>query len=277
MSARLRVAVAVMAALVVLAGCRVDVSIDVAVQADGSGTITLTAVADQAVVNAAPGLANDLRLNDARNAGWTVTGPEPTDAGGLRVVLTHPFGTVQEATAILTTINGDAGPLHDPALGRVLQDGKVTFSLAGTLRIDGDLAAFADVPLMNSVGGKAPWSDKIAKAERTKVVGVTLRVTLPGAVTSAATRDGDALVWTAPYGGNGEPLASSSVVAGSVVGVSDGPSGFWRFISTTMVVLLVAWLLAAGAFIAYVVQVRRRQARRRDQLMAYRARNLGSS
>lgn len=277
MKRRLGQVAAVAALLLLVAGCRVDVTLDVAVKPDGSGTITLTAVADKAVVDEAQGLANDLRLNDAKNAGWTVAGPDATEEGGLRVVLTHPFRTVQEATAILKTINGDAGPLHDTGIGRTLQDGRATFSLAGTLRIDGDLAAFADVPLMNAAGGKAPWTDKIGNADRTSVVGFTLRVTLPGAVTSAAARDGGALVWTAPYGGPGETLASSSVIAGGGSASADGPSGFWQFISGTLLVVLLAWIVAAGVFIAYVAKVRRSQARRRDQLMAYRARKISSS
>ena len=119
-----RVLVFLLAALV-LSACRIDSTVTLKVQPDGSGVITLAVVADAAVVKAAPGLAADLRLDDAAAAGWTVDGPKPTDGGGLQVTLTHPFTTVQEATALLQSINGSGGPLHPTGAGPVGSDGQL--------------------------------------------------------------------------------------------------------------------------------------------------------
>ena len=55
-----------------LTACKVDTTVDVTVNADGSGVITLTAVADADVVAQAPGLAEDLRFDDAIAAGWVL-------------------------------------------------------------------------------------------------------------------------------------------------------------------------------------------------------------
>ena len=103
-----------------LTACKVDATVDVAVKADGTGVITLTAVADADVVAQAPGLAEDLRFDDAIAAGWVLTPPAATDTGGLQVVLTHEFATVEEATALLQSINGAGGPLHDVVLTRAV-------------------------------------------------------------------------------------------------------------------------------------------------------------
>ncbi len=261
-------------ALVVLPGCRVDTTIDLDVHADGSGVLTLTAVADRAVVDNAPGLANDLRLADAQRAGWVVEGPASTTDGGLRVVLTHPFATVKDATTLLQYINGPNGPLHGLSLTRSVASGRATFQLTGALRIDGDLVAFADTTLVNSLG-KTPWADKLSPAERAGAVSATFTVKLPGAVTSAARRDGDRLTWTVPNGGDALQVASSAVVgAGGAAGGDGGGGGFWRVLSWLFLLLLVGWLALVGAITAQVVRVRRRRAQRRAVLMAHRARNL---
>ena len=76
-------------AVMLLSACRVDTTIDISMHSDGSGEITLTAIADADVVAKAPGLAEDLRFDDAEAAGWTVTGPTATSGGGLQVELTH--------------------------------------------------------------------------------------------------------------------------------------------------------------------------------------------
>ena len=65
-----------------LAGCRVDVTVDLVIGADGTGDLTVTATADAEVVEQAAGLAEDLRLDDAIAAGWTVEGrPRRTTEG----------------------------------------------------------------------------------------------------------------------------------------------------------------------------------------------------
>ena len=58
----------------VLAACRVDVAVDVAMDDDGSGIVTVTATADAEVVQRSPSLATDLRFADIQAAGWLVDG-----------------------------------------------------------------------------------------------------------------------------------------------------------------------------------------------------------
>ena len=135
---------ALVVAALALTACKVDTTVDVTVKADGTGVITLTAVADADVLAQAPGLAEDLRFDDAIAAEWILTPPAATETGGLEVVLTHEFATVEEATALLQSINGVGGPLHDVVLTRAVTDDDITTSLAGTLRVDGGIDAFAD-------------------------------------------------------------------------------------------------------------------------------------
>ncbi|HEY8058130.1 MAG TPA: hypothetical protein VID94_05230 [Acidimicrobiales bacterium] len=205
---------ALVAALVLLAGCRLDLDVGVNMAQDGSGTVTVTATADAELLAKAPTAVQDLRLDDARAAGWTVTGPTTTDTGGAQVVLTKPFGTPEQATAILAEINGPNGPLRGLTLTQGREFAKVTTDLAGEVRLDGGLAAFADDALVQ-VAGKVPLADQIAASgvPLDQALGLTLTVDVPGQVTATTgtTADG-AITWAPPLvEGQSTPLQLTAV------------------------------------------------------------------
>ena len=244
-----------------LTACKVDATVDVAVKADGTGIITLTAVADADVVAQAPGLAEDLRFDDAIAAGWVLTPPAATDAGGLQVVLTHQFTTVEQASALLQSINGAAGPLHDVVLTRTVTPDDITTSLGGTLRVDGGIDAFADPDVLAAIGG-SPYADNIAATglRPTDVVTFTFTADLPGEPTTPATgtTGGEqVLTWSVPLDQTSVDLASSSVLAQGT------PSSIWGTVSTIALVVFVAWCALAVVFIAFVARARKQRAQRR--------------
>ena len=114
MSRRAQVIGVVVAALLVLTGCRVDIKLEVDADDDGSGTIAVTVDLDNRAVALVPGLAEDLRLDDLLSSGWAVEGPTQINNGGLRVLLTYDFESPAEANAALAQINGPNGPLLAP-------------------------------------------------------------------------------------------------------------------------------------------------------------------
>jgi hypothetical protein len=254
-----------------LTACKVDTTVDVKVEADGSGVITLTAVADADVVAQAPGLAEDLRFDDAVAAGWVLTPPAATDTGGLQVVLTHPFATVEEATALLGSINGPDGPLHDVALTRTVTDDEITTALSGSIRVANGIDAFADPDVLSAIGG-SPYADDIAATQLrpADVVTFTFTADLPGSVTSTVVVTGTAtegtagdddeqgLSWSVPIDGTTADLATTAVLAQGGTG-----SSLWSTVATIALVALVAWCLLAVAFIAFVARARRQRAHRR--------------
>ncbi len=268
-----------LAAALALTACKVDTTVDVQVKADGSGVITLTAVADADVVAQAPGLADDLRFDDAVAAGWVLTPPAATETGGLQVVLTHEFTTVEEATALLASINGPDGPLHDVAITRTVTDDEVTTVLAGTIRVANGVDAFADPDVLSAIGG-SPYADDIAATQLrpADVVTFTFTADLPGSATKSpastvastgtdATADtasgsnGDAdreLSWTVPIDGATADLATTSVLQ-----QGGSSSGVWSVVATVALVALVAWCVLAVGFIAFVARARRQRAHRR--------------
>lgn len=252
-----------------LAGCRVDVAIDVLMAQNGSGVVQVSVVVDAGVVLAAPGLATDLRLDDLRAAGWETGGVTSTTDGGLLLVLSHRFDTPEQATAILATINGPSGPLQAVAVSRDGSKRAITYRITGSVRMDDGLDALADPDLLAAVGA-SPWADAIAASGATPAdsVGITLRATLPGSVdttdaeqTASATRWGTdvadsatALTWQVPLDGGRTPVDG-------VTTLSLDRGGVWGPFAWVARALLVLWVVAATGFIVMVARARRRRQR----------------
>jgi len=244
--------------VMLLAGCRVDTTVDITMGQDGSGHITVTAIADAGVVEQAPGFKDDLRFDDAKAAGWTVSDPTSTSDGGLRVELTHPFANPEEATALLQSINGSGGPLHNVVVTRTVEEGGTTVNIKGSLRIDG-LDAFADPDVLAAVGA-TPYAEQVvaSTAGPNDAVHVTVQAHLPGKLTSATGTVADGSVsWVVPLDGSQLDMATTAAD-------DHATQKMWGIASNAALIALAAWCLLAAAFIAWVVRQRRRRGHRRS-------------
>lgn len=246
--------------VLLLGACRVDAAIDVAMEENGSGVITISAVADAELVARAPGLAEDLRFDDLLAAGWVVEGPATTADGGLSVVLRHTFSSPEQATALLSSLNGTDGPLEAAALARTPAERQIDYALSGGARIENGLASFADPDLLASVGA-TPYADSIAAAGLApeQVLGLTFSVSLPGTVTGSTgaidpVGDEGRVRWTIPLDGSPLDLTTRSTV-------SLERSSIWRVLATVALVVLIAWVVASLVLIALVARARRRRIR----------------
>ncbi len=249
-----------LALLCLLAACRVDVTVDVVVGADGNGEVVVTAVADAEVVQQAPGLAGDLQFDDAVTAGWAVEGPTATADGGLTVTLRHPVTSAEEATNLLNSLGP---PFTTMRLERNQDPGSdgVAVVLSGQLTLPNGFDSFADSDLLGAVGG-TPFGEQIAVSGATPAssMSVTLRADLPGEVLETSGQEADGrLVWAAPLDGSSSNVAATTEQRPPSGGGWAGPA------STILLVLLVAWVVAATAFIVSVARARRRRARRRTR------------
>jgi hypothetical protein len=234
--------IALVAAAIVITGCRVDTAIDVAVKPDGSGVITVTATADKAVVDQAPGLARDLRFDDAEKAGWVNDRVSTPPSGGLQVVLHHDFTSAREATALLREVTGANGPLHGVEITRSSNADGVVTELHGTLRVDGGLDAFADPDLLKTIGA-TPYANDIEAAGLTpsKAITVAFTASLPGAKKASFS----------------VPLDGSSVDLTTTGRLVAGGASNWGVAATVLLVAFVGWCLAAASFVVWVARQRR--------------------
>ena len=259
-----RRSIAVLATLcvVLLSACRLDVTVDVVMQPDGTGTVTVEAVADADLVQRVPDLAADLRLEDAVANGWVVDGPTPLDGGAMSIRLTHPFTSAEELASVLNSIGP---PLTNMQAARTVGAGDqadTTNAIDGQLQLPNGFASFADAELVAAVGGQ-PFGDELAASGLTpeQAMSFTFRVALPGELVRAETGsvvDGSAIEWTAVLDGSSQSLLTQTVQRPAGSG-----NGWAQPLANAALIALVAWVVVATAGIGYVALARRSKRRRR--------------
>ncbi len=242
-----------------LAGCRVELSVDMTVEPDGTGTITLVATADAEVIAAVPTLAEELATDDMVAAGWTIDGPTPLPDGGLTIALSHDFASDEEATNLLNSLGP---PFNQMAMTRNTSGEDTTTRLGGLLGLPDGFESFADEDLIAAVGS-VPFAEQIAASGATpeSSIGAVIRTVLPGRIDTDETNGtqlGDnRLEWRAPMDG--------TILDWRAVAVQSPGDGRWwaRPLSVVALVLLVAWVALMTLFIGYVVWARWQRTRRR--------------
>lgn len=251
---RLTAAIAGIACVVLLSSCRVDSTVSITVDRDGSGSLDVLVVADKDIVEQVPKLATDLNFGDLVNNGWKLTGPEKTDDGGLRVLLTHPFENETQASALLTQLNGNRGPFRDVRLTREGKSRDSVWKLTGRLEVTGGLQAFADDQLLQIVGA-TPYEQTVEEAglDLGKAISLQVNAKLPGKIesTTGVEQDG-VLTWRVATDGTPVDLATTT----NEVDVAGTIGGILSFVARA---LLVLWL----GFIGWIgFMVWRKQSRR---------------
>lgn len=253
----------VLVSLLALTACRLDVSVDVAMQPDGTGVVTLVAVADAELVARVPDLVDDLRLEDALANGWVVEGPVAAADGALTITLSHEFSSHVELANVLNSIGP---PLIDMGAARTADGEQTTNAIRGVLRLPNGFESFADADLVAAAGG-LPFADEFAAAGATpsESMTFTFRAALPGELVSAETGtevDDGVIEWEAPLDGSSVDLLAETVQRpADEAGAWAGP------VSTIALVALIAWIAAAVLFIGFVAIARNNKRRRRERAL----------
>lgn len=253
----------VLVSLLALSACRLDVTVDVVMEPDGTGVVTVDAVADPELMARVPGLVDDLRLDDAVANGWVVDGPTEAADGSVSITLTHDFTSHVELANVLNSIGP---PLTQMAGARTTAEEQTTNAIDGELRLPNGFESFADADLLEAVGGM-PFADEFAATAATPAESMSFvfRVSLPGELISAETGtevDGGVIEWTAPLDGTAVNLYTATVQRPA----SEG--GAWAApLSTVAFVALIVWLALAAAFIGFVAIARGNKRRQREQAL----------
>jgi hypothetical protein len=249
-----------------LTACRLDATVDVVIGPDGTGTVTVHAVADAELAGKVPGLVDDLRFEDAVAAGWTVDGPATTDTGAVEVTLTHGVSSPEELANVLNSIGP---PFTSMAAARTTVDEQTTNAIDGTLTLPDGFQSFADADLVAAVGG-LPFEEEFREAGTTppESMSVTFRVSLPGELVSSTGTEvePDVFQWTAPLDGSSIQTMTQTVQRPAEGGSWAGP------LATAALIALIVWIVLAVAFVAFVLGARRKRAQRRRMRAAARYR-----
>lgn len=112
----------VLVACLVLAGCKVDTTVTIAVNDDGSGFVRIHVALDaEAVQNAESGggrLEDRVRLRDLEPAGWNVSPWKRARDGSAMLTLRKKFSDADDVAGIFEELNGGGGPLRGVTLER---------------------------------------------------------------------------------------------------------------------------------------------------------------
>ena len=242
-----------------LAGCRLDIAVDMVVEPDGTGTITVLLAADAELVAAVPNIADELATDDIVAAGWVIDGPVETPAGGLSVSLSHGFFSAEEATNLLDSLGP---PFNQMSMTTNASGDDTTIRLNGLLGLPDGFESFADDDLITAVGS-VPFEAEIAQAGVTpeSSMGATITATLPGDIDESRSNGTDLgegrLEWVVPLDGTVDDWRAVAVQ-------SPGDDRWWaRPLSVIALVALVAWVTIMTFFIGYVAWARWQPSRRR--------------
>jgi hypothetical protein len=235
-----------LAAAVLLAGCRVDSTVDVTVKRDGSGDVKTTIALDADALARAGGLAaasKQIPLADLRAAGWTV-GPWASDGkGGASITIQSSFANASELATRLQQLSGTSGIVRDPHVTRdrswfTSKDG---VSMVVDLRnprmgiaSDAELAAKLKSAGLDPAALDAQFSRELGAA-----LHVTVNVHLPG--------------------GHTRTINAASGKLGTVA-VSDSTTNFDAIVKVAIALLLL--VLVGLLFLAASVGKRRDRQRR---------------
>lgn len=246
----------VLCAVVVLSSCRVDQTVSLKVNPNGTGSVTVVVTADKEIIEKAPSLAQDIRTDDLKQAGWKTDGPEKTKSGGLRIELTRDFRNPEEANAVLAQVSESRGPLHEITVTRSGKDTNSTWTLAGRLEISGGLDAFVD-DAARELLDVTPYAAEVEEAglDLGDAVSVTFTASLPGSVgTTTGLNDNGAVTWRVPMDGSKVDLATSSTHVAVATSIS-------RVARVLLLGLLALWIAASVILLLLVANARNRRAR----------------
>ena len=211
--------------------------------------MTVTGTADAEVVEQVPGLAEDLRFEDAVAAGWTVEGPTATDTGGLTITLRHAVSSADEATNLLASLGP---PFVDVRLTRTIDGDDTTTELTGQLVLENGFDSFADSDLLaRPAAHRSPpiWPPRLPRSRcRCSCA------RLPGDIEETTGTEVDGVLeWSAQLDGSTLDLTTRTV---------QKPGPTWASVvlgHRARVARRVG--PARGAFLVSVVRVRRRRAK----------------
>lgn len=250
---RVRLAAVVAVAALVFSACKIDVTLGVRVDDDGSGEVRAEFVLDEEAVDALGGeLGQALRVADLIQAGWEVEVDDEVEGGGARAVAVKRFGTPEQLSDVVDELSGEAGPFQDFRVTREPGVFTTAYEFSGTVDLEGGVGATAldpgDEALDTELEGEDVEIEELQEflSERlADVFDIQVIVVMPG--------DGSN---NAPASAGGEPRWTPMVGEAAGLRASSSSLDVARIVWFALGVVLL--LSAVGVFTGRVIVGRRR-------------------
>ena len=200
-------------ALLVCSACQVTIAVGIDANQNGSGVVRAGVGLDNDALRQIPDLAQQLRVDDLKKAGWTIVGPRKERDGRTWVRATKPFRNPAGAEKAMAELNGPTGPFKDFHLRQSQSFLKTKTSFSGTVNLQG-ARSLADPKLQEQLS--APGVDpKVLEQQLDAAVNRTFRLEvvahLPGSIDSnAPTEVEGGAVWHPKVGENVKLTATST-------------------------------------------------------------------
>ena len=268
-----------LALLLLTSACRVDTTVDIRVDDDGSGVVTVEVVADAEAVALIPDAPAELPLSDLSDAGWTVNNSTVDGAGSLTVNVSKRFPSADALGSVLAEIAGEDVIFEGFTL---IKEHSFDVIGLGPARTDYELKGSVDPTFdIEQLGGAFPRglpplgrsTDAIEddfEGDFEDVLGLTVTVRMPETLTEANGEVVDeTIIWTMSYGDRAVDIEADSAAESILVRV-------WTMVALAAGALLV---LLLGSYSARYLLAkwrtpkgrRRRDVRRRQHRAATRA------
>ncbi|MBV9284987.1 MAG: DUF3153 domain-containing protein [Acidimicrobiia bacterium] len=189
------------------------IAVGVDAKENGSGVVRAGVGLDDDALHQIPDLAQQLRVDDLKKAGWTVVGPRKESDSRTWVRATKAFADPAGAAKAMTELNGPSGPFKDFKLKTKHSFLRSKTSFSGIVDRVG-AKGLADQKLQQQLGGSGvdpkvleqQFNQIIDRSVRTEVV-----VDLPGSISSnAPTAVSGGVLWHPKAGEQARLTATST-------------------------------------------------------------------
>ena len=200
-------------ALLLCSACQVTIAVGIDAKQNGSGVVRAGVGLDDDALHQIPDLAQQLRVDDLKKAGWTIVGPRKEHDNRTWVRATKAFANPAGAAKAMTELNGPNGPFKGFHLKVEHEFLRTKSSFSGTVDRVG-AKGLADQRLQQQLGGSGVDTN-VLEQQLNQLIDRTLRTEvvlyLPGSISSnAPTEISGGVLWHPKAGEQAHLTASST-------------------------------------------------------------------
>lgn len=203
-------------------GCQMEVDLALDVERDGSGAVTVVVALDPDAAGRVTDLSGQLQVDDLREAGWTVDGPQRRADGATTITASKPFADVTEVERVVAEVSGADGPFQALRLERQTSFLSTTYALTGEVDLVSGIEGFGDDDLSRRLEGSGfglatAQIEQLTGADIADTFAFVVRAEMPGSVVAAgatAVTDGE-VRWEPTIGERTTLKATSRVLHGT--------------------------------------------------------------
>lgn len=167
-----------MALVLGLTACQVDIEVGIGFNEDGSGLVTVDVALDQEAVALAPDITSLVLIDDIEDpaSGWSYNDPRIDNQGRTSFSASKPFGSPEQLESVLAEIFGSEEVFRDFTFERATSFAQTDYRVTGVVDLSGGMDLFTDPRLTERLGGE-PLGQPIPNLEDA-LAGVTVRLVL---------------------------------------------------------------------------------------------------